>query len=279
MRGAVIARLGPRAMDGEKPAWRLVRCQRHVHARLGGQLPWTELRQRRHDTDDRQRDRSARRRAGRDDANHLSPTDPVSGKNIDAAAGSRSRFRGPSRCRRPGTRVRASDQARAFRSSGGRPTCMKRSAASRRFGRFVLRWPVVAATRRVWQTGCRWPRLPMPARDSTRAASCSRAKNAARDAAVGYLATGSASRPVDSGATSITQVGRVQGEEAADQQAGAGQQHDGQRELDDHQRAGPAARPYAAGRMAAGFLEDVVHVGFGNVQRRREPEHDARPEA
>ena len=59
----------------------------------------------------------------------------------------------------------------------------------------------------------------------------------------------------------------LQPDEAANQQAGAGQQHERQRHFDDDQRAQRAPRP-RAGAVAAAFAQRVV--GAGGCQQRRD---------
>ena len=63
--------------------------------------------------------------------------------------------------------------------------------------------------------------------------------------------------------------------EAADQQAGADEQHAGERDLGDDERVahpGPAA---SFGRSAAGVLQRVVQRRAARLERRRQAEHDA----
>jgi len=70
------------------------------------------------------------------------------------------------------------------------------------------------------------------------------------------------------------EIHRVEREEASHHQAGPGEQHQRQRQLDDDQCAGPAARPDAARIAAPTFFQDVIQIGFRDVKRRRQAEYD-----
>ena len=70
-------------------------------------------------------------------------------------------------------------------------------------------------------------------------------------------------------------VERVQLQEAAHHQPGAGEQHERQRQLGDHHHRGQPARTAAAGGAATTFFEDVVDVGPRDLKRGRQAEEDA----
>ena len=71
----------------------------------------------------------------------------------------------------------------------------------------------------------------------------------------------------------------VQVEEAPHHQPGAGQQDECRRELDDDQRARPAARAHAAAAGPPALLQHLVEIRLRHVQRRGEAEDDAGAEA
>ena len=60
-------------------------------------------------------------------------------------------------------------------------------------------------------------------------------------------------------------VESIQREEAAHHEAGAGQQHERQRELPDDERAGPPSRSHARRARAAALFQHFVHVGLRHV--------------
>ena len=66
------------------------------------------------------------------------------------------------------------------------------------------------------------------------------------------------------------EIGVAQAGEAAHQPAGAGDEHDRERDLDDRHHAQPARRAASAGRRARALVHQRAHVGAGQPQRRRE---------
>ena len=77
-------------------------------------------------------------------------------------------------------------------------------------------------------------------------------------------------------------VGRVEAEldvhhpeEAADEQTGADEEHERERDFDHHERAAQAAASGVGGRAASAFLHRAGKIRFRGLQRRRKPEDDS----
>ena len=76
------------------------------------------------------------------------------------------------------------------------------------------------------------------------------------------------------------QVRLIEHEEAPHHESGARQEDQRQDHFDNDEGARPAAGAHpAASAAAASLFQDLVHVGFGDMQRRREPEEHSGPEA
>ena len=75
------------------------------------------------------------------------------------------------------------------------------------------------------------------------------------------------------------EVEAVHRQEIAHHEARAREQDDGERQLGDHQRAGPPSRADAGAARSSALLEDLVDVGLRHVECRRQSEDDAGAEA
>ena len=69
-----------------------------------------------------------------------------------------------------------------------------------------------------------------------------------------------------------SQVHRLQRDKGPHHDSGAGQQHQREREFDDHQRIPQPSAPEAAADAAAGILQRLDNIAARQLQRRRKPE-------